>query len=184
MNVKSMSDWNVVISVHEHGYKRARELLESFGKIEKTIYYNVLVMTVDDTGAFLERLAKLTDIVPDVLTVLSRVVPAARTFTFQNATEFEAKAREVALAWVPNLANKSFYVRLYRRGLKGRISSPEEERLLDEVLLGALENAKTPGRISFEDPDVVIDVEMVGNRAGMSIWTRADLSRYAFLKVS
>lgn len=179
-----MPDWNVVVSVHEQGYKRARALLEPLGEVEATDFYNVLVMTVDDTRAFLDRLGKLVEVVPDVLDVISRAVPAVRTFTFQGAEEFEARAQEVALEWAPQLAGKSFHVRMYRRGFKGRLSSPEEERFLDEALLGALEEAGAPGRITFVDPDAVIDVETVGNRAGLSLWTREDLARYPFLKVS
>ena len=179
-----MTDWNVVVSVHEHTYKRARSLLEPLGRVRATDYYNVMAMVVDDRQAFLDRLGKLTDVVPDVLEVLSRVVPAERTFSFQSAEEFESKAREIALDWAPRLARKSFHVRLYRRGFKGRISSPEEERFLDDVLLDALEAAGTPGRIAFDDPDAVIDVETLGNWAGLSLWTREDLARYPFLKVS
>ena len=179
-----MFDWNVVVSVHEEGYKRARQILAPFGRVRRTDYYNVLVLAVDDLGNFMDRLKTLAENVPDVLEVLSRVAPAQEAFTFQNAAEFEAKAREIALAWAPRLAGKSFYVRLYRRGFKGRIKSPEEERFLDESLLGALEAAGAPGRISFEDPDAVIDVETVGNQCGMALWTRADLEAYPFLKVS
>jgi tRNA(Ser,Leu) C12 N-acetylase TAN1 len=40
-----------------------------------------------------------------------------------------------------------------------------------------------PGRINFADPDHVIDIETVGNRAGLSIWSRDDLRRYPFLNV-
>ena len=178
-----MTGQNVVISVHDRGYKRACELLEPYGRIHKTDYYNVLAMTVEDTGAFLERLGKLTEVVPEVLEVISRAVPAQASFLFQSAEEFEAKAREAALPWAPELAGKSFHVRLHRRGFKGRLSSHEEERFLDEALLQALEAAGTPGRITFDDPDAVIDVETLGSWAGLSLWTRADLARYPFLKV-
>jgi tRNA(Ser,Leu) C12 N-acetylase TAN1 len=178
-----MSGHNVVVSVHDRGYKRARELLEPYGRIHKTDYYNVLAMTVEDTGTFLDRLGKLTDVVPEVLEVISRAVPAQTSFAFQSAEEFEAQAREAALAWAPELAGKSFHVRLHRRGFKGRLSSHDEERFLDAALLQALEAAGTPGRIAFEDPDAVIDVETLGNWAGLSLWTRAELARYPFLKV-
>jgi tRNA(Ser,Leu) C12 N-acetylase TAN1 len=40
-----------------------------------------------------------------------------------------------------------------------------------------------PGRIDFSNPDYVIDIEMVGNRAGLSIWERGDLRPYPFLGV-
>jgi tRNA(Ser,Leu) C12 N-acetylase TAN1 len=178
-----MTGHNVVVSVHDRGYKRARELLEPYGHIHKTDYYNVLAMTVDDTGAFLERLGKLTEVVPEVLEVISRAVPAQTSFEFQSAEAFETQAREAALARAPELAGKSFHVRLHRRGFKGRLSSHDEERFLDEALLEALEAAGTPGHIAFEDPDAVIDVETLGNWAGLSLWTREDLVRYPFLKV-
>jgi hypothetical protein len=70
---------------------------------------------------------------------------------------------------------------MHRRGFKGRLSSPDEERFLDEVLLVALDEAGVPGRISFEAPDAIIAIETVGKRAGMSFWRRADLENYPFL---
>jgi tRNA(Ser,Leu) C12 N-acetylase TAN1 len=178
-----MRDWNVVVTVHEQRFVRACQLLEQFGAVGRTSYYNVLVMKVDDTGRFLKRLAELTSNVPEVLDAISRVVPAARTFDFQSAEEFQAKAREIALEWVPELANKSFHVRLHRRGREARLQSTHEEQILDEALLEALAAKGTPGRITFEDPDLVVAVETVSTRAGVSIWTREDLGRYPFLRL-
>ncbi len=178
-----MLDWNVVVTVHGDGYRRACALLERFGTIRRTDYYNVLVMKVEDRTAFLGELAALAEAVPDILHVIARIMPASDTFTFQSAEEFEAKAREIALAWTPELADKSFHVRVHRRGFKSQMSSQEEERFLDDVLLSALEQAKTPGRLTFDDPDVIIDVDTVGQRAGLSLWTREDLNRYPFLKL-
>jgi tRNA(Ser,Leu) C12 N-acetylase TAN1 len=74
-------------------------------------------------------------------------------------------------------------VRLHRRGFKGRLSTPEEERFLDDALLEALQAAGTPCSLSFDDPDAIIQIETVGNRAGLSLWTREDLARYPFLRV-
>ena len=61
------------------------------------------------------------------------------------------------------------------------LSSQPEERLLDEALLAALAEAGTPGRINFDDPDNVIQIETVGGRAGLSLWTREDRRRFPFL---
>jgi tRNA(Ser,Leu) C12 N-acetylase TAN1 len=87
------------------------------------------------------------------------------------------------LAWAPALAGKSFHVRLHRRGFKGRLSTPEEERFFDDALLGALQSTGAPGSLAFDDPDAIIQIETVGNRAGISLWSREDLARYPFLKV-
>lgn len=177
-----MRDWNIVASVRERNFTRARHLLEQFGPVATTDFYNVLVARTDDIAAFLDRFATLVETVPDVLDWIARLVPCAETFTFQTPEEFEEKARDLVLRWVPRLGGKSFHVRLHRRGFKGALKSPEEERFLDEALLAALDRAGAPGRIDFDDPDAVIDVETVGNRAGLSLWTREELARYPFLR--
>jgi tRNA(Ser,Leu) C12 N-acetylase TAN1 len=176
-----MQDWNVVVSVHEEGYKPAIRLLSGLGEVAATDYYNVLVMKVEDPAAFLEALAALVEETPGILNDISRVVPSEEGFGFQSAQEFESKARDVALSWVPELANCAFHVRMHRRGFKHAMESPGEERFLDAVLLAALEQAGTPGRITFDDPDAIIAVETVGARAGLSFWRRADRQRYPFL---
>jgi tRNA(Ser,Leu) C12 N-acetylase TAN1 len=178
-----VQDWNVVVSVHDGHYRRACAVLGALGEVAQTDYYNVLVIHVDDREEFLRRLAALVAGAPDFLEVVSRIMPAAEAFTFQSAGEFEARAKEIVRAWLPRLAGRSFHVRMHRRGFKEQMSSHAEERFLDEALLHALEQAGTPGRIDFTDPDLIIDVETVGQRAGLSLWTRDDLLRYPFLKV-
>jgi tRNA(Ser,Leu) C12 N-acetylase TAN1 len=177
-----MHDWNVVVTVREKGFIRACELLEELGSMKRTDYFNVLVMRVEDIYYLLNTLSEWVSQDPSILTtVLARVMPVTHTFDFQTVEESESQARDIALTWVPDLGGKSFHVRLHRRGFKGRLSSKDEEQFLDTVLLEALENAGMSGRITFEDPDVIIAVETVGNRAGMSLWTREDLQRYPFL---
>jgi tRNA(Ser,Leu) C12 N-acetylase TAN1 len=176
-------EWNVVVSVREDGYGRAFGTLRQFGRVSRTGFRNVLALTVSDTGEFLKAFSDLVAQEPDILYSISRAVPAAATFDFHTSEEFEEKARDVALAWVGQLAGKSFHVRLHRRGLKGRIASRDEEVFLDRVLLDALEKAGTPGSITFEDPDVILDIETLGTWAAMSVWTREDLKRYPFLRV-
>jgi tRNA(Ser,Leu) C12 N-acetylase TAN1 len=114
---------------------------------------------------------------------VSRIAPATETFTFSSKEEFEEKASASALKFAPQLAHKRFYVRIRRRGRKELISSHDQERLLDDALLAALQAAGTPGRIAFEDPDAVIAIDTVGGWAGMALWTRQDLEEYPFLKV-
>jgi tRNA(Ser,Leu) C12 N-acetylase TAN1 len=178
-----MFDWNIVVSVHERGYSRAWQVLEKFGPISRTDFFNVLVMKVDDIRSILDELRTWMLEDPERLSFLSRLVPVAHTFAFQSPQEFEVRAKEVVLTWVPRLAGKGFHVRMHRRGFKGRLTSPDEERFLDDVLLDALEKAKTPGRITFENPDVILVVETVGPRAGLSLWTNEDLQKYPFLRL-
>jgi len=178
-----MLDWNVVVTVYDEGYKPAFRLLEQFGGVAATEYYNVLVMRVDDVPAFLERLAALVAKGPGILNDISRVAPCEMCFNYEGVQQFESEARNIALSWAAKLAGSTFHVRMHRRGFKARLSSQDEERFLDSVLLTALDQAGTPGHVTFEDPDAIISIETVGQRAGMSLWQRCDLERYPFLRL-
>jgi hypothetical protein len=87
-------------------------------------------------------------------------------------------------AWAPLFAGKRFHVRLHRPGLKGILSTPDEERFLDEALLQALSGAGMLGHIGFDDADFVIHIETIDRRAGLSLWSGDEMQRYPFLSIS
>lgn len=175
-------DWNVVVTVNEQ-FDRAEEELRALGSVARTEYFNVLVMEVEDRAAFLEDLESLGRMVPDLLgECLARIEPAQHAFRFQSADEFEEKAAAVVRERAPELAGRSFHVRMHRRGFGDQLSSGEEERELAGIVYETLEEEglEEPG-VDFDDPDAVLVVETVSNRAGISLWTREDLERYPFL---
>ena len=177
-------DWNVLISVQQYGYKTARQLLQEYGRIRKTDFLNVLVMQVDDIEDFLENIRLLYEMHTPQLSAIGRIVPATRRFNFQNVDEFENRAREVVSHWLDELEGRHFYVRMHRRGFKGKLSSLEEERFLDEYILDTLvENNKTPAKVDFENAERVISVETIGQEAGLSLWTDEQIQCYPFLKL-
>ena len=176
-----MLDWNVVVTVQEDGYPQAMKLLRRFGGVGKTDYFNLLVLRVSDHRQLLEELREEGERDPDLLRPLASVIPVLQTFLFRTPQEFEERARQAVVAWLPALQGKSFHVRMHRRGFKGKLSGMEEEQLLDRYLLEALELAGSRGRITFEDPDAIVAVETLGGRAGLSLWSRDDLERYPLL---
>ena len=99
-----------------------------------------------------------------------------RCFEFHAAEEFEERARSIVLEWLPRLHERSFYVRVHRRGFKHNLRTPDAERLLDEALLDALKQAGTPGSISFADPDMVIVIDTIDDRAGIALSSRKELA--------
>lgn len=176
-----MKEWNVVITAREGFFKEAGGMLEQFGPVSKTGFFNILAMHIEDPFLMMEKLREQQATEPAAARFLSRVMPVTHTFTFQTPAVFEEKARETVSQWIPDLAAKGFHVRMHRRGFKGKISSMEEERFLDIFILDVLERAGTPGHITFEDPDAIIVVETIGQRAGLSLWTREELQRYPLL---
>jgi tRNA(Ser,Leu) C12 N-acetylase TAN1 len=86
------------------------------------------------------------------------------------------------MEWLPHLAGRAFHVRLHRRGLKHNLRSSDVERELGEAILGALIEAGAPGSLSFSDPDAVVAVDTLDERAGIGFWTREDLARHRLLR--
>lgn len=175
-------DWNVVVTVYEEGFKTAKRILRDAGAISPTDYHDVLVMKVEDLRAFTDWLAERVADEPGLLNFISRVVPATYVFDFHAADEFEAKAREAVLGFMPEVAGRSFHVRMHRRGFRRQISAQDEERRLGAALFEALEAAGTPATVTFDDPDAIVVIETVGERAGVSLFTREDMRRCPFLR--
>lgn len=174
------ADWNVVVTLSEQGFRDAVRLLRKWGTVRRTGYYNVLAMKVEDPQTFLSDVTEALAANPGIRNFVSHVIPAQRTFDFATADEFEARAREVVLGWLPQLAGKSFHVRLHRRGLKGALSAHREEQVLAQVLFSSRE---PPGAVDFDDPDMIIQIETIDGRAGLSLWSREERRRHPFLAV-
>jgi tRNA(Ser,Leu) C12 N-acetylase TAN1 len=179
----SASAWNVVATVYDREFREAKSLLSRFGEVRGSAYRNVLVMKVDDVGAFLTGVQRSLQQDASLANAVSRVVPVTHRFEFTTPEEFEAKARDAVSEWLPELGGKRFHVRMHRRGFKGKLSSAREEQLLDRFLLERLQALGTPAAIDFEDPDVVIAVETLGDEAGISRWTRQELRAHELLKI-
>jgi len=86
------------------------------------------------------------------------------------------------LEWSPKLAGRSFHVRFHRRGSTHDLPTPEVERFLDDALLEALRQVGAPGTVSFSDPDAVIAIDTIDDRAGLGLWSREDLAGYRLLR--
>lgn len=176
-----MHDWNVVITVRDEGFTPTVRLLRGLGPLHRTHFFNVLVMKVDNHREFLEtvRDAYMRD--PIVATFLARASPAQSAFHFGSPAEFDRQARDIVRSLAPELAGRSFHVRMHRRGLRGALSSQLEERSLAEAIFEALHESGANARMAFRDPDAIVSIETVDNRAGISLWTREELDRYPFL---
>jgi hypothetical protein len=90
-------DWNVIVTLAEPTFRIARKLLARWGQIQRTEYHNVAVMAVPNTAAFIQEFAAAVQESPGILNAMSHVVPFDQVFAFENAAEFEAKSREIAL---------------------------------------------------------------------------------------
>jgi tRNA(Ser,Leu) C12 N-acetylase TAN1 len=177
-----VKDWNLIVTIYQQGFRRALRALQDVGPTERSPYHNVLVMKVDDPIRVLEIIEHLTDERPALYDAIARVAPAMRTLEFQSADAFKDAAKSVVLEWIPNLVGRSFHVRLHRRGPKLELRTQDAERFLNDAVIEATTKAGMPARISFTDPDAVIVIDTVDDRAGIAMWTRADVARHRLLR--
>jgi tRNA(Ser,Leu) C12 N-acetylase TAN1 len=177
-----VKDWNVIITVFQDGFRRALRALRELGPIERSPYHNVLVMKVDDPVALLATIELRTEQSTALYDAISRVASALRNFDFQSGAEFLVEARVVVNEWSPGLAGRSFHVRLHRRGTKHDLGTQDTEHLLNDAVIEATKKAGMPAKISFTDPDAVIAIDTIDDRAGLALWTREDCARHRLLR--
>ena len=177
-----MKDWNLIVTTYQQGFRRALRALQDIGPTDRTAYYNVLAMKVDDPLSVLAFIECLTEETPALYDTISRVGPAMRVFDFQSAQDFKDKGSALIMEWTPKLCGQSFHVRLHRRGPILDLRTPDGERFFDEVVIAATSGAGMPARMSFSDPDVLIVVDTIDERAGLSIWTREELADHRLLR--
>ncbi len=177
-----MKDWNVVISVYQDGFRRALRALKEFGPVERSPYHNVLVMKVEDPTALLAAIEQKTEENTALYDAISRVAPAVRTIEFHSVEEFRERLKPILVEWSSRLTGSSLHVRLHRRGDRHDLRTPDVERLFDDLLLDATAAAGAPCKISYTDPDTVIAIDTVDDRAGVGLWTREDLARHRLLR--
>ena len=177
-----MNDWNLIVTIYQEGLRRALRVLRHIGPTERSRYYNVLVMKAEDPLAVLGAIERLTEERPALYDAIARVAPAIRSFDFQSSQAFKADATSILLEWTPILVGRSFHVRLHRRGPELDLRTPDAERFFGEAVIDATTKAGMPARISFTDPDALIVIDTVDDRAGLAVWTREDLARHRLLR--
>lgn len=177
-----MKDWNTIVTIYQQGFRRAIRALQAIGPTDRTAYYNVLVMKIDDPVAALETIERLTEERPALYDAIARVAPAQFMYDFQSSQEFTDLAKSFLLGLVPKLVGRSFHVRLHRRGSKLDSQTPEVEHLLDDFVVAATAKPGPAARIAYAEPDAVIVIDTIDNRAGITMWAREDLERHRLLR--
>ena len=176
-------DWNVVAIARDGRYRAACRLLDRLGWLEDTDYRNVLVLRVHDVEQFLEEFLQRWSADSFVQSCFSRVIPLTTTFSYASVEELEAQARAAIRAWIPTLVGHSYHVRMHRRGFKDRVGSHTEEQALGAFVAQELAGKSEQARVDFDDPDFIVVLETVGQRGGMSLWSREQLQRCSFLNL-
>jgi len=177
-----MQEWNILATAFWGRGKDALRLLTPHGEFKGSGFKDVLQGYVEDVHLLLDKLELMRQENPDKIISLSQILALERTFTF-NLPDFMDKLKETVLPYVEKVEGKKFYVRVKRRGHKGEMSSLEIEKEISSFIFEKLEEAGKPAQVSFSDPDVIIIVETIANRAGVALVTREMREKYPLIKV-
>src|SRR5947207_14296957 len=125
--VEETGAWNMLVTAQE-GF--ARDLLRELkrrGRFRWSTFRNVVIGSVEDQEAFLQSLVELLDQKPFVAAWLGKALPIDATFAVE-VDSFVADAEACLLSYIDQVGNRSFHVRVERRGPKGRLRTEELER--------------------------------------------------------
>ena len=177
-----MGHWNVLATSLEGRRDALLMALRRLGKFRRGGYRNVVVGAVEDPEEFLLRVHEGLTVDALLPTALARLLPIETTVRIEAATAVDTIAAAIE-PLLERLAAGSFFVRLERRGLKGRLHTPTVERALGDHVWRALEARGHAPRVSFTDPDAILVIETIGDEAGIGVVTRGLRARHPFVKI-
>ncbi len=176
-------DWNVIATVAQ-GPGHERRLLQGLkrlGEFHASHFKDVCLGRVADAPAFLEAVREALAAGEGWTRHLARIVPVERTFRFEPE-DFAARLKEALAPMAPRLGG-TFFVRVERRGLLGRVHSQEAERDAADCLIALVQGRGGSLQTDFADPDWIVACETLGGEAGVALLDRALRRRYPFVRV-
>jgi len=180
---EGMWEFNVLVTMASGGrYRRMLDELAPYGEFHKTEFHGVVLGRVADMDAFLETVRRQRASRVIAFENVGRIVPLEVIFSF-DLDAFLPRACQAIRSYLAQLAEKRFHVRLERRGMKGRIVSPDIEQALDAFILDELADLGHGAHVDFEDPDAVLAIETIGTRCGIGFISRELSQRYPFVHV-
>lgn len=176
-------EWNVLVTAFIRKERVLLPLLREFGEFQGSGFRDVIIGAVENRDGFFEAVERLRREHPGRVRHLSRLAPMDRTFRFDVA-DLREKLKEALTPCANALVKGStFFIRVRRRGHKGELSSLEIEQEMSGFSIDLAEKAGRQVHVRFEEPDTILIVETIGNRAGVGIITRAMRERCAFIRV-
>lgn len=150
---------------------RVLESLGRFGRFMPSPYPSVIVGRTHGDDALADFTALREDS-PAHFEHVRKIMPVECVVPFvrDDVTESLCTALD---GQGERLVDKSFYVRVRLRGLKGRLETQAVERAIGAFLVEAAERAGGSASVRFDDPDVVVVAEVVGKTVGYAFLERA-----------
>jgi tRNA(Ser,Leu) C12 N-acetylase TAN1 len=178
-----MRDWNLILTVIP-GPRHERTVLNQIGRLGRfahSPFKDVCIGRVDDVPQFLEDVHAAQASGERWATMIARVVPLERHFTF-TPRALTGLPKDALAPLVDRMHGGTFYFRLERRGLAGEIATREIERDVADHLFSIAQAQGKRLDTHFADPDYVVVAETLGEQCGVALITRELSQRYPFIQ--
>jgi tRNA(Ser,Leu) C12 N-acetylase TAN1 len=173
-------DWNLVVTARSGRRRDLASALRPIVRVKSAGFPEVMVGRTDDVEACLDAIAARAD--PAFRReILARVVPIGHTFTL-DPDDLEEQLIGETRTVLDELVGHPFHVRVERRGHKGVVRTDLLERVLGTALVEALRARGDTPRVVFDDPDLVVAVELIGTVGGLALITRERRERHPFVR--
>ncbi len=175
-------NWNVIVTSSRTWEKELIEELKDLGDFRGSGFGDVILGSVEETGAFLEALLGRWAEKLFLQMILSSLIPVSPVFRF-TSDRLLADLEERMNPFIEIMSGGSFCVRVKRRGNKRSLSSFDLERALGEYVYDTLAERGRTFRVDFSSPDYLIAVETVRDQCGVGFIDRELRERYPFVKM-
>ncbi|MCK6554157.1 THUMP domain-containing protein [Candidatus Binatia bacterium] len=174
--------WNVLVTAQEGAGRDLKRLVKRFGTFRASGFRNVIVGHVAAVPEFCRALDAELERRPYARAWLGKVRPIQHTLPVDVAT-FAADVEAILATMADQIGERSFHVRVERRGHKRVLSTRDLELRLGEYMWNALEARGCHPTVAFDDPDVVVAIEIAGDVAGISMIFRELRGEFPFVKI-
>jgi tRNA(Ser,Leu) C12 N-acetylase TAN1 len=182
--LEEYEEYNVLLTAikgEELNLLRQLEAL-NLGVFKSTDFKDVILGRVEDVEAFLKRIEEET------IFGLARAMYIETWIAFKP-DNFEEEVFKAIKDRLQNIKEgESFCVRISRRGLKGKLNSQQAERKLGSLIWKEIE-ARGRGRgsgikpkVDLKEPDWLINIETLANKAGVSMVSKARRKAHFYLR--
>lgn len=177
-----MRDWNMIATMAPvpEAENIVLEHLGRFGEFHRSTFKDVCLGRVPDPSLFLDAIHLASEAGEDWTNRLSRIIPIEATFQFTPDTLID-ELKMATESFLERMHDGTFYVRVERRGMIGKVSSKEVEQAVADHLYELAEERGLKLHTDFSNPDFIVAAETVGDECGVALLSKELRDIYPFI---